>query len=1064
MTIETNSIHRLVKNCSSEGVSPQQFLNFYHEFINEHYGASFNTGDDAKDEENSKLVLSDISAQLLIAFQDCSNDVLLSEYLLHLLFIHYDSRLLSILLPKMYAGTIPGVLTHFHTHAAFFISKLSDKLIREQMLLDVPKVLIPSCLQSDFNSFDEQLFISVVKYLQALLSMVQKPIEINFSKELLSEKSIIIITRLHKSNKILAKKMALELENKLKLSSSTNLQLVASPQACLPSFTSKFTSTPGSAKPLGNITSATINDLKLIKFYKNLWLNNKIHNYTTTDPQFLEKFSSINGKLCSTSQESFPLQKKISDLIETTYTSFAQLVNNKLYHQNNTNFTLLERKYIHFITKRLPLIIKDSIPHSPSIVLNSLENIDNKVKKAIRSYYSNKNDSSDTNEDLFDDFSTNNFDIRHDFLKNLIMLKLQPPSALNEFLRDDQMVDTKTLQTDDTLTISNSQGVQERVLDIPSTLHSLLNDLEIENQYVANGSHYSFSSENPLIQMLNSFDEVPATKQVELSLEVVHLLENSCASSDYKQLGKLLWILVSNFGHSTTTMLCCISPDDFLKPVIAFLEKKDTDSSHKASDESDLDKFNISVTFAYAISFVLFMKETYSITIEKYIPNFNDSYILSFIKSLKVIPENFFLPGASEDQSNNYLKNWLKDLFINGSISDSQMRTASVKDLIELVPFIFKQSVMALQAGAVSNIFTLTSGLEYFLQPFLLPGLIKVMFSLDQHLLAIKNSNPPPQLLSACWDMLSTIICPPSLDDDAKGLHFVILKLNCIKILNALQLFRNDENSNNQYGVYASQESNDPKLEGLITKLEYVAVMSQLYDIDPRLYSTTKEGYSHAATFSSKIPITSEVPVDKIMGNQFNSFWNLHSSTYYNYDYLMELVKIVTPEKFFLASVRTLSYKVSAYGIPGSQSKTESSSLEHVANFLVYFMILHDLNSENQRLSLISYIETGQLNQPDVHIKPDAETKIDEDFDMLFGEPFSNALEETSVVFSQSETNNEGMASLTNNISASFGLVIARINDMYTKSLTEGLLTEEEYKNATLFTRKYIENLKNSVV
>lgn len=739
-------------------------------------------------------------------------------------------------------------------------------------------------------------------------------------------------------------------------------------------------------------------------------------------------------------------------------------MNNKLYHQTNTNFTLLERKYVHFITKRLPLIIKDFAPQNPSVVVNSLQNMDEKVKKAIKSYYSSKNDSPERNEDLFDDYSGNNFDIRHDFLKNLIMLNLRPPSVLNEFLRDDQMVDTKTLKTDDSLVIINSQGVEETVTDINTTLQTLLEELEVENQYTANGSAYSFSPDAPILRLFQSFDSIAPTKQVEISDALLKMLEKAVESSDLKTLGKILWILTSNIGHATTTILCCLSAKPFMSIVVQFLQKGQTSSSNNSSEEPDFESLHSYVTFGLALSFVIFLKTTYNIDVEPFISNFEESYLLNFLSTLETIPETFTLHNDSENESKEYLQNWLRDLFINGSISDSQMKNTNVKDLMNLIPFIFKESIISVQSGAVSNIFTLTSGFEYFLQPFLMPGTIKIMFWLDHYLLALKNNNPPPQLLNACWEIINSLICPPSLDDDVKGLHFIILKLNCVRLLNALHLFRNDETNSNQYGVYATHESIDPKLESLITKLEYVASISNIYDIDPKFYETTKEGYSHSVIFSSKIPIINEFPIDKIMSNQLNSFWNLHSSTYYNYDYLLELIRLVTPEKFLLDSVRTLNYKVSAYGVPGSQAKLSTSAIDQVADFFAYFMILHDVTTEEQKKALLEYIETGEDPWTETETKQEIEPKIDDDFDMLFGEPFSNPMDDTSQLATQTDTTKHRGSLLFPMLNSTFGLIIADIKKIYDSSLANKTITKEEYDSATTFTRKYIENLKFSVV
>ncbi|CDO94593.1 unnamed protein product [Kluyveromyces dobzhanskii CBS 2104] len=1065
------SVSQLVSNCANRGIPAQQFLNFYHEFINEKYGTSLNAGDEEREMESRKLVFETVSRELIGAFHSGDDAILLAEYMVHLLFINYDTYLSSALLPQVYSIQSDILLTHFHSLAASFIGRLEDKLIKEQMKEDLSTFIISSCLQCDMSLFNNQLFISIVKYLQALLTLFDDSIDINMDKESLKLAVTSLLTRTNKLNRILGKRIGREFETKLNLSLSSKLPTLNSPQIFSPSNgASRFAGTPGSSKPLdltlstSNPTFNKIQDLKLIRFYKNLWLNNKIYHFNTSDTQFLEKFSSINARLSSSLAEEQLVQDKITDLIETTYTSFAQLVNNKLYHQANTSFTLLERKYVHFITKRLPLIIKEYLPQSPSVIVNSLQNMDEKVKKAIKSYYSNKNDSPESNEDLFDDYSRNNFDIRHDFLKNLIMLNLRPLSVLNEFLREDQMVDVKTLKTDDSLIIVNAQGIEETVTDVYDTIKSLIADLDIENQYVTNNNNYRFSPDNPLLKLLVSFDSIAPTKQVEMSNIFLQIFQKAADSHDLKTLGKVLWILTTNIGHATTSMLCCISPAPFMSSVVKFLEKRQSDPSTSNSDEPDFDSLHSYVTYGLALSFVAFLRTTYEVDVEPFVQNFEESYTLRFLSSIEDIPEIFVLQNESVEESKLYLQNWLRDLFVNGSISDSQMRNTNVKDLINLIPFIFKQTVIAVQTGAVSNISNLSIGFEYFLQPFLMPGLIKIMFWLEYYLHSLKNNNPRPEVLSSCWEFINILICPPSLDDDAKGLHFIILKLNCVKLLNVLYLFRNDESNSSQYGVYAAHESIDPKLEAIIANLEYIASISHIYDVDTKLYETTKEGYSHGTLFSSKIPILDDFPIDKIMTNQLNSFWNLHSSTYYNYDYLLELMKITTPAKFLIDSIRTLTYKIAAYGIPGIQGKLNTSAIEQVATFFAYFMILHDVHTEEERIALLNYIESGVIVLKEVDLKQEPETKLEDDFDMLFGEPLNNTLDETSLVFSQNDQPKVYSSTSFPALRDTFGIVIAGIKRRYEKSRADGLLTEEEYENATTFTRKYVENLKNSVV
>lgn len=217
--------------------------------------------------------------------------------------------------------------------------------------------------------------------------------------------------------------------------------------------------------------------------------------------------------------------------------------------------------------------------------------------------------------------------------------------------------------------------------------------------------------------------------------------------------------------------------------------------------------------------------------------------------------------------------------------------------MANLIPFIVKQVLLSVEIGVLTDISSLIGGFEYFLQPLLLVGLIKTFYWLEQFLSCVKNDTISEDILQGIFNLLNTLFNPVTLNEDSKAFHTAVLRLNAIPLLKVLRKFRVQSQSN--YGIYSSDAQGDPNLEPLIAKLVAVLNVSPVYDVDPRIINSEND-YSRKQLGYGKFLILNENPINKIMTNQINSFWSLHSSTYYNLDYLFELIELVTPKVSFL--------------------------------------------------------------------------------------------------------------------------------------------------------------------
>lgn len=1092
-----DSVYQLALNCSSRHLSSEQFLVFYNEFFNEKFGSIMNDNEEGAEKTEADQVYETIVWSFIKLLQTSSN-LLIADYIVEIIFIHYNPDLVRRLLPQIHSVENHSVLIHFYSRSSAFFFKITDKLVVDQISKDLGNVIIPSVLNVEFDSLKDQLVVSITKFLQSVLKLSPEPITIINDKSKNDLSSLLI--RLSKVNRLLYKKVANDIELKLNFSPSIPTSATTSVPASTtalptntmptPSITSpQFVPSPLLAFKTAGIGSLTIKyqDVKLTRYYKNLWLNNKINDWNINDSTFLLKYQSITASTVPGSS-SIPQTSEtvISDLVETAFICFGQFVSNKQYHQTNANFNLLERKWILFITKRLPLLVLDNIPGKPHVVMNALENIDDKVVKAIKSYYSDKEDSKNSNDDLFDDFPSNNLDIRHDFLKNLIMLKQQPPNALNELLREDQMVDLKTLRTNDNLIIANSQGVQESVDDLTRFITNSLDSLEAEMLF-NNSDTLATNNESGVVQMFQNFEAVAATKQREIATIIFDQLSDSIENFDHKKVGKLCGLLSFNFGHSLTAIFTFLAPEKFVVLVVKFLDKiwdsQVRNLTDSMGDESDLEYFNEFVAFTMALVFVIHVTQTYDISLQDALLNsgrtdLEESFVLQYVKGLGEIPDEFRLGTKAEfqteDMSTKLLRDWAHDLFVNGSISDSLMKSANVKDLSVLVPFIFKQSVTAVEIGNVKDISVLIGGFEYFLQPFMMIGLIKIVFWLEDYLNSLKSRNLPRNLLESIFDVLNSLFNPSTLNEESKPLHNLILRLGSVNLLKSLKHFRVQSQSN--YGIYSSDSQGDPKLELLISKLESISTAANFYNVDPRILNSDNS-YSQKQLGYTRFLISNDNPINKIMANQINSFWNLHSSTYYNLDYLIDLIKLVTPRTFLEDVFKTLHYKINTYGVPGMHGKVGTAETDYVLDYLFYFLVLHDIKNSDEISGTLRYLESDE-DFSDATVQKEKEIKLesatnpkkqtDEDFDILFGDDTSSHVDDDIMVVDdvpviKKETNVLPVA-VSISKRGTFALVLHDIKVDKTNALSSKCISKEDYDCFKKYYDKYIEIAKKAVI
>lgn len=1068
-------IYSLALNCSRRRLPSNLFVNFYNELVNEKYGSMINSGEETDADIKQTNVCEKISSSLL-RLLDAEKHFLIVDYVVEVLFINYNKELVKELLPQLYSIKDSSQLVLFLSKASAFFLRLTDKLVIDQICGDLGNVIVPSILPSSFNTQGEELIVAIAKFLRNVLSLSSNPIAISDPK--VGDRVRELLNCLSKINRLLYKKVAGDFDSLLRLGGSApptareERHGVSSPSIISPRYLESpinVTKQPQSLIP----SSVNHQTVKLARYCKNLWLNSKIMGWRTNDVAFVTKYSKIEAEIMKkTSPSQLNVEAAMKDLIETAFTSFAQFVSNKQYHQANSAFNLLERQWNIFITKQLPLHIMENASDMPHIVINALENIDHKVVKALKSYASDKDDAKNRGEDLFDDLPNKNTDIRHDFLKSLIMIGLQPAAVLNDFLREDQVVDTKSLPTNDTVVIKNAQGVKETVDNFSQFIKDTIEDLDAESMFEATDGSLG-NADNGIMQILRKFETLAATKQKDLANVFYDLFRESVSSFDCKTFSKTCCLMCFNMSHSLTTMFAFVNPQKFLAVAIEFVDQIWESSVRKASaglnDESDFEPNTEFVCFTYALIFIVQVVGTYNVSlIEALSTSSSDpqsSFIVNYITKLGDIAPALKLNSTLD--SSEVLKSWVRDLFINGSISDSLMKSANVKDLAVLIPFIFKESLSAVESGSIRDISALVGGFEYFLQPFLIVGLIGIVFWTEQYLTTLRSKDLAKDLLESIFDMLNSVLNPSTLNDESRPLHTLILRLNTVQLLKATRAFQTQTQSS--YGTYSSDSEGSTKVDSLISHLEQVARSSILYNVDSSVINS-EIGYQRKDINYTPFAITADNSINSILTNQVNSFWNLHSSTYYNIDYLFALIDIITPQRFLEDMLVVLQHKATDAALPNSRTKGSDGENLFYLDYFFYFLVSHDVMKAENKTDILQYMSSTAesdliFRKPAHEFQPSAkvEQPSDEDFDMLFGE-------DTSIPGNESEANiNEIKADEISPINpeflrCSFAAVLHCSLLANKAALESGHTSEVAVDQLTQLHDKYIEILKSSTV
>lgn len=248
-------------------------------------------------------------------------------------------------------------------------------------------------------------------------------------------------------------------------------------------------------------------------------------------------------------------------------------------------------------------------------------------------------------------------------------------------------------------------------------------------------------------------------------LEIMHML---CANRDTMTL-KMLCVAFLRKPHNINIMLLFFDYRSILQPLCHLLDHWQTPDEHG-------EQLIVYDEFGSILLFAVMCQYRYDLTPSDFATLAPDSFLSKYF-------QNSALPKQSKDISDaerKQMTRWLKGLFEGNGLSDEILSACPPTEFYTLMPTLMDQIMVATQAG-VLGIETAMSGVEYLLEPFLLPSLTIVL-----PLFAVRLGSIGQEAvrLDFLMPLLVRLLRPPKLSPESAPLH------NAVLFVSAKQLFQ----------------------------------------------------------------------------------------------------------------------------------------------------------------------------------------------------------------------------------------------------------------------------------
>lgn len=464
----------------------------------------------------------------------------------------------------------------------------------------------------------------------------------------------------------------------------------------------------------------------------------------------------------------------IMGLITSAFDCFALCLTRKNDAQRHSQL------WRSFLIKRLPVLAKqfvpagvggaggdgtgngDNTPPMSEVICGPVRTLDRGTVNLLRI-----SGGGDELDEMFSSFPSTTSDIRHEFLQVCVDLELVTPEDVGRALGEEASAIVRNGRSKDadvhgragssTLAVPGSGNSPAKTISIGDFFTSVMNERPDVTPY----------TQSQLTWLVSVYEELDGVRQASVAGGIVALVERCVANNNLPLVARLSQALGARPAVLDQLFLH-VSPLRLLNPLIAMLDNW-TDGA--GGDDAENDLQGVNTTFGSVLLLVALVYKRYRMRAE-------DFEAIGKAGSFAVAiaaqhPGNYLVIDDSDltDEQRDLIGGWISALYDTGGISDDLMK--SIHGLIPIVPPIFQQSIAALTA-AVVDADTVRSGLDYFLQPFLLPTLL-VGFRFLCRYIAKCVALDEQANLAATLQILQHIVEAPLSDDTARVLRTTVM-------------------------------------------------------------------------------------------------------------------------------------------------------------------------------------------------------------------------------------------------------------------------------------------------
>ena len=292
--------------------------------------------------------------------------------------------------------------------------------------------------------------------------------------------------------------------------------------------------------------------------------------------------------------------------------------------------------------------------------------------------------------------------------------------------------------------ISHETAIQ--LIDEPNATTGFSQSLQSKDDVVAEVNNGHMRLTHLVDQLIQTDGSAAAIAQA-----IVEIILTYCQSKETHHLKDLANAMIRS-ADAISALALFIRPSYWLSPLAALLDQWSWDDIHGESQP-------LYDEFGSILLLLLASKRRLRLATSD-IGTSSNGFVARYLESEGT---ERALQDLSEE-SKNHIGEWINALYIAEGLSDDVTTSCSPQEFYILLPTLLRQSWMAVQAGKLSQS-QLEGGLQYLLEPFLLPSLVTAL----EWLRSVEDK-------SAKAKFLATLSKSPE-SREARGIHQTILDM-----------------------------------------------------------------------------------------------------------------------------------------------------------------------------------------------------------------------------------------------------------------------------------------------